>query len=129
MAIELLVLGIFGLLISLVVLGQVPFLVSHHGLGSTLGSREGMAKSSGFAGRIERSISNSITSLTLFAPVALLIALTDQSSTYSAFLCLVYLGARIVYSLCYWLSLTPWRSICWSISVFCVLLLYVHFLI
>ena len=60
----------------------------------------------------------------LFAPAALLIALTGQSTGYTAALAFLYLAARVIYVPAYLLGWVPWRSLIWAIGLVATTLLY-----
>ena len=81
------------------------------------------------AGRLDRARSNGFEAITLFAPIALALAVTE-TSTASTILCAwAYLVARVVYSLVYALDLSPWRTLVWFCGWFALVwMIYVLFM-
>jgi uncharacterized MAPEG superfamily protein len=74
-------------------------------------------------GRLQRALSNMFEALILFAPAALIVALTGQSTAWTATLAWVWIIARAAYVPAYALGLTPWRSAIWGAGFFATLLM------
>jgi len=79
--------------------------------------------------RIQRSVNNSFESLILFAPVALMVGLTGQSTSVTATLSAIFLIARLLYIPAYVAGLVPWRSMIWGVGFFATLALAIAALI
>lgn len=81
------------------------------------------------AGRLRRAFLNHFEGLTLFAPAALIIAVSAQSTGFTAACAWAYLIARIVYVPAYVLGWTPWRSLIWAVGFAATLLMLLAALI
>ena len=73
--------------------------------------------------RLQRAVSNSFESLILFAPAALMVGLTGQSSGWTAFLAWIFVLARILYIPAYAMGIAPGRSAIWGVGFLATLLL------
>ncbi|OWY04253.1 MAPEG family protein [Thioclava sp. IC9] len=80
-------------------------------------------------GRLQRAMNNSFEGLILFAPVALVIGLTGQSSAATVAFAWIFLIARLLYIPSYLLGWVPWRSLIWGFSFFAILALAIAALI
>ena len=74
-------------------------------------------------GRLQRAVQNSLESLTLFAPAALMVGLTGQSTALTAIAAWAFLVARLLYIPAYAMGLAPWRSAIWGVGVAATLFL------
>ena len=77
----------------------------------------------GKTGRLQRVLNNHFEGLILFAPAALIIGLTGQSTGMTATLAWIYLAARLAYVPAYLLGWTPWRSLIWAVGAGATLLM------
>ncbi|PFG62439.1 putative MAPEG superfamily protein [Thioclava sp. ES.031] len=80
-------------------------------------------------GRLQRAMNNSFEGLILFAPVALVVGLTGQTTALTTALAWIFLAARILYIPAYLQGWVPWRSYVWSVSFFAILALAIAALI
>lgn len=78
--------------------------------------REPSREMSARTGRLYRAMDNHFEALTLFAPAALIIAVTDQSTALTATCAWVYLGARVLYVPAYAFGWRPWRSLIFAVG-------------
>ncbi|WP_126974945.1 MAPEG family protein [Frigidibacter oleivorans] len=67
-------------------------------------------------GRLQRTLDNSFESLILFAPAALMIPVSGQSTAVTAALAWAFLLARILYIPAYVLGWCPARSAIWGVG-------------
>ena len=67
-------------------------------------------------GRLIRALNNHFEGLILFTIACVVIALTDQSTPFTASCAWVYLVARIAYIPAYAFGLSPWRSLIWAVG-------------
>lgn len=74
-------------------------------------------------GRMDRARNNGFEAITLFAPVALALAVSGQANGATAVAAWVYVGARAVYWACYAADLTPWRTLVWFVGFFALLVM------
>lgn len=97
----------------------------------TTGPRDAPPKRpmSAVTGRLQRATNNSLESLILFAPAALMVSLTHQGTALTALAAWIFLLARILYIPAYALGLSPWRSVIWGIGLLATLLLVLAALI
>jgi uncharacterized MAPEG superfamily protein len=93
------------------------------GAKTALGPRDNPVQLTGTAGRLQRALTNHFEGLILFAIACGVIALTDQSTPFTATCAWTYLAARVLYVPAYAYGLTPWRSVIWSVGFLATLLM------
>lgn len=99
----------------------ISYLAVSHGkmdVNKAMGPRDTEVDRPGASGRMHRALSNHTEGLTLFAIAALVITVTEQSSSFTATAAWIYLAARVLYVPAYALGWTPWRTVIWLISFF-----------
>lgn len=99
------------------------------GFAANAGPRDQLPEMSPLLGRLRRAVNNGFEGLALFAPAALIIALTGQSSTLTAIAAWVYVLARIAYIPAYAFPRGRLRSLIWGIGMLATLTLLVSALI
>ena len=77
----------------------------------------------GRTGRAKRAEDNFAHDLGLFAAVALVIAVSDQSTAFTAACAWLWLGLRALYLPAYLLGWIPWRSLFWGVAYVAILLM------
>ncbi|AHM04105.1 inner membrane protein [Roseibacterium elongatum DSM 19469] len=70
----------------------------------------------GIAGRFQRAMNNHFEGLILFGIAAVVISISDQSTTVTQLCAHAYLISRIFYVPAYAQGLTPWRSLIWAVG-------------
>ena len=95
------------------------------GTGYALSSRDEARRLTGLAGRLQRALQNGTEALVFFAPAALIVAVTGQSTGVTAACAWAVLGARILYLPAYGLGLVPGRSLVWAVGFLATLALYI----
>jgi len=96
---------------------------------AALGNRDEDVVLTGRAGRIQRALNNHFEGLIMFTLAVVVIALSAQSTWFTATCAWVYLIARIAYVYCYVGGLTPWRSYVWFTGLLATLLMLLAALI
>ncbi|MDT0681728.1 MAPEG family protein [Roseicyclus sp. F158] len=91
--------------------------------------REPSRELSPLAGRMKRAFDNHFEALILFAPIAIVISLTGQSTVWTTSFAWLYLAARVLYIPAYAAGWRPWRSFIWMAGFFATMALYVAALI
>ena len=81
------------------------------------------------AGRLKRALNNHFEGLILFGIACLVIAVSGQSTGFTAACAWVYLGARVVYIPAYALGWTPGRSLIWTVGFLATIALLIAALI
>ncbi|MEL7257474.1 MAG: MAPEG family protein [Pseudomonadota bacterium] len=66
--------------------------------------------------RLYRALNNHFEGLILFTIACVVIALSNQSTGFTAACAWTYLIARILYIPAYYLGLRPWRSVIWMVG-------------
>ncbi len=123
MSVELSYLAMYGLFTLILILVQVLISTGQHGLVALAGNREGLA-STGMALRAEKAVNNTIFSMALFAPAAILVGLTNNSGSGTELAVRIFLAARIAYAALYIMGV-PWlRTLSWMAGFFCIGYLY-----
>lgn len=87
------------------------------------GPRDSRPEMSPTLGRLRRAVANGTEGLAMFAPAALVVALTGQSTTLTAAAAWAYVAARLLYIPAYALGWTPWRSAIWAVGFLATLTL------
>ena len=64
-------------------------------------------------GRLARAMNNHFEGLILFTIACVVITISDQSTTYTGALAIIYLIARVAYIPAYAFGWVPWRSYIW----------------
>lgn len=81
----------------------------------TTGPRDGqMPRVSPLLGRLMRTVTNGFEGLAMFAPAALIVAVSGQSDAVTQAAAWVYVAARLLYIPAYALAWVPWRSAIWA---------------
>lgn len=93
------------------------------GTKTALGPRDTPVQLTGTAGRLQRAMNNHFEGLILFTIACTVIALSGQSTGYTAACAWTYLGARILYVPAYVFGLSPWRSVIWIVGLLATLLM------
>ncbi|GHD98827.1 membrane protein [Defluviimonas sp. 20V17] len=79
--------------------------------------------------RIQRATDNSLDSLILFAPAALMVGLSHYGGPITAAAAWVFVAARLLYIPAYALGLAPWRSAVWMLGLAATVVLVVATLV
>ena len=82
------------------------------------GPRDSQPPVSPTLGRLRRAVANGFEGLAMFAPAALIVAVSGQSTTATAIAAWTYVAARLLYIPAYALGLSPWRSAIWAVGFF-----------
>ncbi|MEO9781207.1 MAG: MAPEG family protein [Sedimentitalea sp.] len=90
---------------------------------TALGPRDTPTQLTGLAGRLQRAMNNHFEGLILFTIACVVIAVSDQSTSYTTACAWTYLAARILYVPAYALGLSPWRSVIWLVGLIATLLM------
>ncbi|SFU01390.1 MAPEG family protein [Sedimentitalea nanhaiensis] len=90
---------------------------------AALGPRDTPTQLTGNAGRLQRAMNNHFEGLILFTIACTVIALSNQSTPYTAACAWTYFAARILYVPAYALGLSPWRSLIWLVGLLATLLM------
>ncbi len=85
------------------------------------GPRDSQPEMSPTLGRLRRAVANGFEGLAMFAPAALIVAISGQSTTTTAIAAWTYVAARLFYIPAYALGLSPWRSAIWAVGFFATL--------
>ena len=106
------------ILLFVLILIQVMTTVLGYGLPVAAGNRDGLpASKPGFAGRVDRSITNLKENLIFFIPIVILAAVFQTSNEMTAMGAMVFLGARVGHAVVY-LAGIPWiRTLLFLIGV------------
>ncbi|SEA82681.1 MAPEG family protein [Rubrimonas cliftonensis] len=87
------------------------------------GPRDEGVKLEGRTARLQRAFQNHIEGLALFTPAALVVAVSGQSTAFTAACAWAYLLARVVYVPAYAYGWAPWRSAIWAVGLLATVLM------
>lgn len=79
--------------------------------------------------RLQRALNNHFEGLILFAIAATVIAVSGQSTAFTAACAWIYLGARALYIPAYAFGWNPWRSAFWGVGFFATLAMLIAALV
>jgi uncharacterized MAPEG superfamily protein len=123
---ELSILALYGLVVLIILLVQVLLALPQLGLGYLATSRDEGRQTSGMAGRCERSLTNSVVAMALFAPAILLLHAQNGFTANTLLAAQAFLIARIIYAPIYWFAI-PWlRTGVWMIGFLATAFLYLQ---
>jgi uncharacterized MAPEG superfamily protein len=84
-----------------------------------LSDRSAAPDMEGFFGRASRTLSNNIESAVMYVPPVLILVMLGRTSSVTHALAAVYIAARCVFSIAYWLRISPLRSLAWLTGMIC----------
>jgi uncharacterized MAPEG superfamily protein len=73
----------------------------------------------GFFGRASRTLSNNMESALMYIPPVLVLVILGRTNATTHAVAAVYMAARCVFSLSYWLRISPIRSLAWFTGMIC----------
>ncbi|EEE39176.1 inner membrane protein [Rhodobacteraceae bacterium KLH11] len=97
MSSELSILALYGLLVVLTVLLNVLTALPQVGLMTLGGPRDDMPPLTGLAGRVARTLDNSVVAMALFAPAVLILSAKGAFTAGTLFAAQIFLIARIAF--------------------------------
>ena len=123
MSVELSYLAMYGVFTLVLILVQLLISMAQHGLVALAGNREGLV-STGMAARAEKAVNNSILTMALVAPAAVMVSMTDSGGATTELAIRIFLAARVAYAVVFIMGI-PWlRTMTWVAGFFCILALY-----
>ena len=93
--------------------------VIKRGTGYVMSDRSTAPGMEGFFGRASRTLSNNIESALMYVPPMLLLLLLGRTSPATHTVASVYIVARCIFSIAYWLRISPVRSLAWLTGMIC----------
>lgn len=94
------------------------------GSGYVAGDRSEPPDMKGFFGRATRTLANSIESAVMFVPAMLAVIVLGKATSFSHTAATVYMAARSIFALAYWLRIPVIRSLAWGTGMICCVVLY-----
>lgn len=85
--------------------------------GELLGNRDGLPAPTGFFARAKRAVDNHREGLILFAPFALILAVTDGFTATTALGAQLFFYSRIVHGLVYMIGVPYLRTLAWAVGI------------
>lgn len=73
----------------------------------------------GFFGRASRTLSNNLESALMYIPPVLILLILGWTNATTHAMAAVYIAARCVFSIAYWLRISPIRSLAWLTGMIC----------
>jgi uncharacterized MAPEG superfamily protein len=112
-----------GALVAISALVQHLNTVISKGLGFVFTDRSTPLSRDGFAGRAARTLQNNLESAAMVAPAALVIAITRSETEIITTTALIYLAARLGFTVFYWYGVNVTRSISWATGMIAIAIL------
>ena len=97
MSSELSILALYGLLVIITILLNVLTATGQVGLMTLGGARDNMAPLTGLAGRVARTLDNSVVAMALFAPAVLILAAKDGFTSGTLLAAQIFIIARVLF--------------------------------
>lgn len=94
--------------------------LTNHGAKWVMSDRSQAVGDDGFVGRSARALRNNLESCAMYAPVALTALIAHRSSSVIPVIAVVYVLARVSFTLCYWLKINSVRSLSWLTGMICI---------
>lgn len=82
-----------------------------------LGDRAQALTEDGFTGRAARTLRNNMESALMYVPVTLVALQLKVESNLITLAAIIYLGARVAFTLAYWLKINLLRTASWAIAM------------
>jgi len=95
------------------------------GVGFVMSDRSQPLPETGFPGRAGRTLQNNMESAAMMLPLTVILLVTDGGTEASEIAALVYLAARLSFSVAYWLGLSLIRSLSWAIGMAAIAVTFV----
>jgi uncharacterized MAPEG superfamily protein len=73
----------------------------------------------GFFGRATRTLSNNIESALMWVPPVVVLLMLHRTTWITQLSAEIYIGARVVFALSYWLKIRVVRSLAWLVGMLC----------
>ena len=108
-----------GLLVWLSAIVQHFSNVTERGVRYVMSDRSVPPNLEGFFGRASRTLSNNIESALMYLPSALVLILMERTSATTHLAAAIYIGARAIFALSYWLQIPNIRSYAWLVGMIC----------
>jgi len=126
MSSELSILALYGLLVIVTVLLSVLTAMKQVGLMTLGGARENMPPLTGIAGRMARTLDNSIVAMTLFAPAILLLSVQNAFTSGTLLAAQIFIVIRVLFVPIYAFAVpVPFlRTVVWMAGFLATIYLY-----
>ena len=93
--------------------------VSERGSKYVMSDRSVSPSLQGFFGRATRTLANNIEAALMWVPPVVVILMLHRTTWISQLSAEVYIGARVVFALSYWLKIPVVRSLAWLVGMVC----------
>lgn len=100
--------------------------VGSKGLGFVFTDRSTPLSREGFAGRAARTVQNNLESAGMVFPAAVVLLVTGTHSALISGAALIYVGARMGFTLSYWTGVNKLRSFFWGVGMAMIAVLTVN---
>lgn len=111
-------------LVWLAVVVQHVANVALRGSDYVTGDRSVAPAMTGFYGRATRTLMNSVESALMYAPAALVVVIAGKANLVSHIAAPVYVVARVIFAVSYWLNIPKLRSFGWFAGMVCCVAIY-----
>ncbi len=118
------ILVLYGLYVCLILVAQASGAMQQLGMGYLLSSRDEHRSVSGMAGRLDRALANSVTTMALFAPAILILQAKSAFNADTLMASQAFLVVRVLYVPAYVFNLVGLRTLLWLIGFAMIIILY-----
>jgi uncharacterized MAPEG superfamily protein len=88
------------------------------------GNRDNLGPPSAWEGRTRRALYNHIEGLAMFAPLALIAAVSGISNGVTVLAAEIFLGARVAHAICYLFGFPALRSLSFGASLIAIIMMF-----
>ncbi|WP_417684057.1 MAPEG family protein [Roseibium sp.] len=99
--------------------------VLSRGVGFAMTDRSEALPETGFSGRSRRTLQNNLESATMAVPILTVLVSLNLASGLTGIFSLIYLAARVSFTINYWIGFSRLRSFSWGIGMACLVALAV----
>ena len=124
MSSELTILALYGLICLIIVTFQAVAAMGQVGLPKLAGPRDDMPPITGMAGRLKRTVDNSVVAMVLFAPAILSLAAQDAFTSGTLLAAQIFVVARVLYVPAYISGVPYVRTLIWAAGFLSTAYLY-----
>ncbi|HVZ29044.1 MAG TPA: MAPEG family protein [Asticcacaulis sp.] len=98
--------------------------IAQRGTSYVLSDRSVSPDMTGFFGRATRTLANNVESALMYVPAALIVIVAGKANSLSHWAAIVYIAARLIFVMSYWLKIPNIRSFAWLTGMTACAVLY-----
>lgn len=101
---------------------------TNYSLPELTGNRDDLGAPSAFFGRAKRTVDNHREGLILWAPLAIMVVMTDNTTANTALAAQIFIASRVAHAICYLVGI-PWlRTLVWIPGIVATVMMFLALL-